>query len=41
MVQKGLPGTTVEASKLGPGIRGAHIDDPNGFNPYFWSFDAE
>ena len=41
MLQEGLPSAAEQTGKFGPGIRVSHIDDPNGFNPYFWSFDAE
>jgi hypothetical protein len=29
MIQKGLPGATVETGKFRPGIRGGHIDEPD------------
>src|SRR3974377_2324847 len=32
MLQEGLPGATIEIGKFGPGIRGAHIHDPNSFD---------
>src|SRR6516165_8595735 len=32
MLQKGLSGAAEDSSKLCPGIRGAHVDDPHSFD---------
>src|SRR5215469_11122631 len=33
MLQKGLPGATEDSGEFRPGIRGAHIHDPDCFDP--------
>jgi hypothetical protein len=41
MFQKRLPGAAEETGKLGPGVRGTHIDDPDGFDPRLGRLDAK
>ena len=41
MVQEGQPGATVKTGKFRPGIRGAHINDPNSFDAGLRWFDSE
>src|SRR6266568_6649526 len=41
MLQKGLSGAAEYTGKLPPGVRGAHIHDPDGFDSWLWWFDAK
>src|SRR6516162_9399518 len=41
MVEKGLPRIPEQSSKFAPGIRGAHIENPDGLDAGFWWFDTE
>ena len=41
MMQKGLPGATVETGKFGPGIQGAHVDRADCLDPWLRWFDPE
>src|SRR5262252_4291796 len=36
MLQKGLSGGTEDSGKFGPGIRGAHINNTDRFDPRLW-----
>ena len=41
MVQKGLSCVAEQVGKFCPGVRGAHVDNPNGFDPRLRWFDPE
>jgi hypothetical protein len=41
MIQKSLSGVAENTRKFRPGIRGAHIHNPNRLDPRLWWFDAE
>src|SRR5438067_2359340 len=41
MVEKGLSGGAEDSGKLGPGIRAAHVDDPDGFDPRVWRLNTK
>ena len=41
MLQKGLPGAPKETGKFSPGVRAAHINDPNRFDPGFGRFNSK
>src|SRR5690349_15833233 len=41
MVQKGLPGAAEQTGKFRPRVRGAHINDAHGFDPWLRRFNPE
>src|SRR5262249_296548 len=41
MLEKGLTGLAKQSSKFAPGIRGAHIDNPDCLDAGFWWIDTE
>src|SRR5215472_2953151 len=41
MLQKGLSGAAEDSSKLCPGIRGAHVDDPHPFDAWLGRFNTK
>src|SRR5215469_13971342 len=41
MIEKSLPGAAEQAGKFGPGIRSAHIHNPDRFDPRRWWFNTE
>ena len=41
MVQKSLPGIAEDPGKFGPGIRGAHINNTDCFDPRLWRLNTK
>src|SRR5262249_12756858 len=41
MLQTGLSGGTEDSSKFGPGIRGAHINNTDRFDPRLWRLNTK
>src|SRR5690349_1171743 len=41
MVEKGLSGGPEDSGKLGPGIRGAHINNTDRFDPELWRLNTK
>ena len=41
MIQKRLPGAAEETGNFAPGIRSAHIHNPDRFDPRLWWFNTE
>src|SRR6516165_8444464 len=41
MVEKGLSGVTENSGKFGPGIRGAHINNTDRFDPRLWRLNTK
>ena len=41
MLQKGLSGAAEETREFRPRVRIAHINNPDGLDPWLWRFDSE